>query len=78
MGIVNLILKNLLIFLKWVKKIHTYLYQLGENSLERSKIHYLRENDKEVSNPYYGDESDFLNVFHILENAYIKQLDKFL
>tara|TARA_E500000331_G_C16896043_1_gene556852 strand:- start:226 stop:369 length:144 start_codon:yes stop_codon:yes gene_type:complete len=46
--------------------------------LERSKIHYLRENEEEVPDPYYGDESDFLNVFHILEEACSKQLKKFL
>ena len=60
------------------KKNYTYLSQLAENSLERSKIHYLRENEEEVPDPYYGDESDFLNVFNILEEACSKQLKKFL
>ena len=60
------------------KKNYTYLSQRAENSLERSKIHYLRKNEEGVPDSYYGDESDFLNVFHILKDTSRKQLKKFL
>ena len=60
------------------KKNYNYLYHIAENSSERSKIHYLIKNDREVPNAYYGVESDFLNIFHILKKACVKHFKKFL
>jgi len=60
-------------------KVKSYMGNLG---LHHNKIFMLRDLDSvspiEVPDPYYGEEDDFNNMYHILNEAIEKLLDKIM
>ncbi len=60
------------------KQNYSDLLALAENEKEASKIHMICSDLEEVPDPYHHDETAFLNVFHILEDACNNQLKNFI
>lgn len=56
-------------------EIYAGLMSLARNEAERAKVHYLREydpeagRDRDVPDPYYGDQRMFERVYTLIERA---------
>lgn len=59
------------------KQNYKFLMSLAKNKEEASKIQLIRPDQMEVPDPYHQNETAFLNVFYILEEACAVQAKNF-
>lgn len=45
------------------------ILSLSRNKTDKSKVHFILENQKNVPDPYYGGDNGFKNVFDMLNKA---------